>query len=88
MPKLTVLGCLSFFYLQVVHPHLPLGQLDSPVGEGGPDGRHRSLLAVSVRHAGPQQLSPPRRRSPSAAFGIQPGPGLWFPPHGGVLGLL
>lgn len=48
---------LSFLYLQVVHPHLPLGQLDSSVGEGGTDQWHRSLFAVSVRHAGPQQLS-------------------------------
>lgn len=52
--KLTV----SFFlYLQVVHPHLPLGQLDGAVGEGGADGRHFSLLVVSVRHSRPQQLS-------------------------------
>lgn len=54
----TLLGwVLSFLYLQVVHPHLPLGQLDRSVGEGGTDKCYRSLLAVSVRHAGPQQLS-------------------------------
>lgn len=49
---------LSFLHLQVVHPHLPLGQLDSAFGEGIADGCHRSLLAVSVRHTGPQQLGP------------------------------
>lgn len=49
--------CLSFLYVQVVHPHLPFGQLDSSVGESGADKCHRSLLTVSVRHAGPQQLS-------------------------------
>lgn len=55
--------CLSSLHLQVVHPHLPLGQLDSAVGEGIADGCHRALLAVSVRHTGPQQLGPNQHRS-------------------------
>lgn len=70
--------CLSFLCLQVVHPHLPVGQLDNSVGEGGTDKCHRSLLAVSVRHAGPQQLnlnSAPWH-NPLVAFLIQTGQGL------------
>lgn len=69
---------LSFLYLQVVHPHLPLGQLDNSVSEGSTDNCHRSLLTVSVRHAGPQQLSLNSApwHNPLVAFLIQTGQGL------------
>lgn len=93
---LTIWLCLSFLYLQVVHPHLPLGQLDSSVGQGSTDKCYRSLLAVSVRHTGPQQLilyTAPWH-NPSVAFLIQTGQVLsWIrshlqitlPPRGRVL---
>ncbi|TMS10557.1 Transmembrane protein 147 [Larimichthys crocea] len=41
----------------VVCPCLPAGQLDSAVGESCADWCHLSLLIVSLRHSGPQQLS-------------------------------
>lgn len=81
---LTIFGCLSFLYLQVVYPHLPLGQLDNSVGEGSTDNCHCSLLAVSVRHAGPQQLSLNSApwHNPLVAFLIQTGQGLsWIRSH-------
>lgn len=49
--------CLSLWCPQVVRPCLPVGQLDSVVGESRADWWHLSLLAVSLRHSGPQQLS-------------------------------
>ncbi len=42
---------------QVVRPCLPVGQLDSAVGESRADWCHLSLLTVSLCHSGPQQLS-------------------------------
>lgn len=49
--------CFSLLCLQVVCPCLPAGQLDSAVGESCADWCHLSLLIVSLRHSGPQQLS-------------------------------
>lgn len=63
MVSATPTRCLVLFFnvslscLQVVCPRLPVGQLDGAVGESRADWCHLSLLAVSLRHSGPQQLS-------------------------------
>lgn len=46
--------------VQVVCPCVPVGQLDGALGESCADRCHLSLLAVPLRHSGPQQLSKTR----------------------------